>query len=95
MESNIIMANQIKVKITDIPEGQLFKWNRVVYKKSTKSTDKVQAIDTRTGKEVVFYDGCKGILITDEQKKMETLRAEESEVGCEEHPRKIEEEREI
>ena len=58
------MANQTKVKITDIPEGQLFKWNRVVYKKSTKSTDEARAIDTRTGKEVVFYDGCKGMLIT-------------------------------
>ena len=61
------MADQIKVKITDIPEGQLFKWNRVVYKKSTKSTDKTRAIDIRTGKEVVFYDGCKGMLITGEQ----------------------------
>lgn len=61
------MANQIKVKIADIPEGQLFKWNRVVYKKSTNSTNEARAIDTRTGKEVVFYDGCKGILITGEQ----------------------------
>lgn len=77
------MANQTKVKITDIPEGQLFKWNRIVYKKSTKSTDEARAIDTRTGKEVVFYDGCKGMLITGEQ------------IGCEEHPREIEEEREI
>ena len=56
-----------KVKIADIPEGQLFKWNRVVYKKSAKSTDEIRAIDTRTGKEVVFYDGCKGLLIAGKQ----------------------------
>lgn len=83
-----------KVKIADIPEGQLFKWNKVVYEKSAKSNDIIRAIDTRTGKEVVFYDGCKGLLITGKQ-EMETLQAEENEIGCEEHSREVEEEREV
>lgn len=57
------MAKQKKLKITEIPDGQLFKWNRVIYKK----TDKAKAIDTRTGKETDFYEGCTGILISDER----------------------------
>ena len=60
------MAKQTKIKITEIPEGQLFKWNRVVYKKIDKSPYKTYAIDIRTGKEVNFYDGCKCTLVTDE-----------------------------
>ncbi len=56
------MTKQVKIKITEIPEGQLFKWNRVIYKK----TDKTRAIDTRTDKETVFYDECKGVLVSDE-----------------------------
>lgn len=54
---------QTRLKITEIPEGQLFKWNRVIYKK----TGKTQAVDTRTGKETGFYDGCTGILVSNDE----------------------------
>lgn len=57
------MAKQTKLRITEIPEGQLFKWNRVIYRKTIKD----KAIDTRTGKEIGFYDECKGIIMADSE----------------------------
>jgi hypothetical protein len=48
------MAAKKRVKISEISEGNYFKWNRVVYEKLDGNT----ARDTRTDKVISFYENC-------------------------------------
>lgn len=48
------MANQTKVKIAGIPEGQLFKWNRVVYKNQQNRPTKHEPLIPVRAKKLLF-----------------------------------------